>query len=323
MIRSGKFLFVCFQFFGFGFCICFAEQDVYSTFGSHYGNFCIGIGKIYISSGLFGVHYDISATISFAGDYCDFGHSGFCKCIYDFCSVTDNAVVLLSISRQEARNVFKCYQRYVETIAETDKTACLVAGIDIEHSRQISRLIGNNAYRTSTQTGESDNDIFGKVGHYFKEISIVYHAFDDLFHVIGNIRICRDDGIQRLVFTIDFICTRLLACLVHIVLWQEREQFADGHQQFFFAIGHEVGHTAFAAMRHGTAQFFLAYFFMDNGFYYIRSGNEHMTFLFYHKDEVCQCRRVAGTSCTRAENGGDLRNYSTCDRILVEYIGIA
>ena len=82
-------------------------------------------------------------------------------------------------------------QRYVEAVAEADEAACLITGIDIEHSGKIGWLIGNDTYRTACKACKTNDDILCKVGHYFEEIAVVYHSFDNVLHVIRHIRIGR------------------------------------------------------------------------------------------------------------------------------------
>ena len=237
--------------------------------------------------------------------------------------MADDTVIFLRVSRKEARNIFESNQRNVETVAETDETARLVAGINIEHSGKVGRLIGDDTYRTTCQTCKTNEDILGKIRHNFKEIAVVYHSLDDIFHIIRNIRVCRNDSVQNGVFTVGFIRAVLLFSFIHIILRQERKQFADTHQQFFFGVTHKMSHSAFAAVSHGTTQFFLAYFLVDNGLHYVRPRHKHVALFFHHKDKVREGGRVAGTTGTGTENGGDLRNHAACHCVLIKNVGIS
>ena len=132
--------------------------------------------------------------------------------------MTDDTIVFLCISRKESRNIFKGNQWDIETIAETDKTACFVTGINIENTGKISRLVRYDTYRTTCHTGKADNDILCKVRHHFEEITIVYNAFDNVFHVIRYVRIYRNDRIQRSIFAVCFVGARLFLGFIHIIL---------------------------------------------------------------------------------------------------------
>ena len=54
-----------------------------------------------------------------------------------------------------------------------------------------------------------------------------------------------------------------------------------------------MSHSAFAAVSHGTTQFFLAYFLVDNGLHYVRPRHKHVALFFHHKDKVREGGRVA------------------------------
>ena len=81
-------------------------------------------------------------------------------------------------------------------------------------------------------------------------------------------------------------------------------------------------HTALAAMCHCATQLFFAYFFMNHGFYYIRTSYEHVTFFFHQKDEIGKGRRVASTSGTRTQDGRNLWNHTAGHCVLIENIRI-
>ena len=132
--------------------------------------------------------------------------------------MTDDTIVFLRISRKESRNIFECNQRNIETVAKTDKTTCFVAGVDVKNAGKISRLIGYDTYRTTCHAGKADDDILCKVRHDFEEITVVYHAFDNVFHIIRYVRICRNDCIQRSVFAVGFVGARLFPGFIHIIL---------------------------------------------------------------------------------------------------------
>ena len=216
--------------------------------------------------------------------------------------MADDTVVLLRISGKKSRHIFESNQRNVETVAETDEAACLVAGVNVENTGKVGRLIGDNTNRTACQTCKTDDDILCEVSHYFEEIAVIYYPFDDILHVVWYIRVCGDDGVEYGIFTVGFVSTVLLFRFVHIILRQEGKQFANAHQQFFFGIAHKVSDTAFAAVCHGTAQFFFAYLFVNHSLYHIRTCHKHVTLFFHHKDEVGKGRRVAGASGTRTKN---------------------
>ena len=61
-----------------------------------------------------------------------------------------------------------------------------------------------------------------------------------------------------------------------------------------------------------SAQFFHRHFLVDDGLYHIRAGNKHLGNIFYHKNEVTNGRRIAGSAGAGAENNRNLRNHPGC-----------
>ena len=156
--------------------------------------------------------------------------------------------MFLCTSWQETRYIFECYNRNIETVAETDETRSLVRSVNIKHTCQICRLIGNDTYRTSTQTSKTDYNILCKVRHNLKEIMIVDYRFDDVFDIIWHVRVVRNNCHQWFFCTTDIICTRNRRSIFHVVRRQETQQLTNAHQSFFFCFTKEVSNTTLTAM---------------------------------------------------------------------------
>ena len=75
-------------------------------------------------------------------------------------------------------------------------------------------------------------------------------------------------------------------------------------------------------MNFSTSQFFRTDVFSRYGFYYFRSGHEHVGRLIGHQDEVRQRGRIHRTSGARTENGGYLGNYSRGQNIAFKNFSI-
>lgn len=97
------------------------------------------------------------------------------------------------------------------------KTCRLVAGINIEHTRQIGRLVCHDTYRTPVQTTETDNDVLGKVRHHFEEVLVVQHRFYNILDVIRHVRVFGDDGLKRLYPAMDIVGAGSEGSILHIV----------------------------------------------------------------------------------------------------------
>ena len=198
--------------------------------------------------------------------------------------------MLLRHARQEARYIFEGNQRNVEAVAKTDETCSLIGSVYIQHTSQISRLVGYNSYRTTIQTGEANHNILCKMGHHFKEILVIHNRLYYILNVIRNVRVFRNHSLKLFCLTSGIIRTRNKRSILHIIGRQEAEQFAYGQHGFFFSVTHEVSNATLTAMCIGSTQLFLVHFFMRNRFHYIRPCDEHMAFLFHHKNKIRQCR---------------------------------
>ena len=65
-------------------------------------------------------------------------------------------------TRQKPRYIFKCYKGHIKSITETDKTGTLYRRINIQHTCQMSGLIGNDSNRPAAHSSKTNNDIFCK-----------------------------------------------------------------------------------------------------------------------------------------------------------------
>ena len=116
--------------------------------------------------------------------------------IEELSTVQDHCIVLLSGSWEESWNINEGNDRYVERIAEAHETSTFSAGIAVEHTSKLVRLVSYDTYRTSIETSESDDDILCKVRLYLEELSVVGDCTDNLVHVVCLVRVVRNDFIE-------------------------------------------------------------------------------------------------------------------------------
>ena len=119
----------------------------------------------------------------------------------------NNTIVFLSCSRKESRNVYQGYQRNIECIAETNEAGTLTRCIAVKYTCQIFGLVGNHTYRLSVHTGKSDDNILGIIFLYFEEFAIIDDSTNHLIHIVWLIRAVRNNLIQKIIHTVDRICT--------------------------------------------------------------------------------------------------------------------
>ena len=84
-----------------------------------------------------------------------------------------------------------------------------------------------------------------------------------------------------------------------------------------------MSHTGTSGMHAGTSQIFLRHVFTRHGLHHLRPGKEHVRGTFHHQGEVSQGGRIYRTSCTRAKNTGNLRNYSRSQNVTLKNLCIA
>ena len=220
----------------------------------------------------------------------------------------DNAIVFLTCSRKESRYVYQRYDRNIECIAETNETCAFTRCVAIEYTSQILRLISNDTYRLSVETGETDDDILCIIFLDFKEFTVVHNSADHFVHVIRFSRAVGDNIVQRIFQTVDWVCAIYIRSFFKVVLRNIAQQFANQFETFFFCLGGEMSHTRFSGVNACATEVFLANVFTCNGLHHFRSCEEHIRSAFHHQREVGQSRRINSTTGTRTEDTGNLRN---------------
>ena len=100
-------------------------EDGSSTAGTHYGNLSCGPCVVHVATELLTAHHDVATTIALAQGNGYLGHGGLAEGVEQLGTVENHGIVLLTCSRQEARNVDECYQGDVEGVAEAYEAGCL------------------------------------------------------------------------------------------------------------------------------------------------------------------------------------------------------
>ena len=100
--------------------------------------------------------------------------------------------MLLVPAGQKSGYINKSNDWDIKTITKANKSSCLIRSVNIKNTRQIGWLISNNANRLSSHSCVSNYNILSKLWHNFKEIIFVYYFFNQLLHIIRNIRIFRN-----------------------------------------------------------------------------------------------------------------------------------
>ena len=92
-------------------------------------------------------------------------------------------------------------------------------------------------------------------------------------------------------------------------------------QRLDIVVVDHVGHARMFAMHVGTAQVFLAHFFMGHGFHDVRAGHEHVARPTDHHGEIGQRGAVNGTPGARPHDNGNLRDDARGQHVALEDFG--
>ena len=106
------------------------------------------------------------------------------------------SAILLRCARQETRHVDKTYNWNVEAITETYKAGCFARRIRIQHARQYHWLICDDANCSPLYPPETHDDVFGMGVLDFEKIAAINSFRDQLFHIIGLVRVGRNKCIK-------------------------------------------------------------------------------------------------------------------------------
>ena len=149
--------------------------------------------------------------------------------------------------------------------------------------------------------GESDDDVLGELLVDLEELTVIDDARDDLVHVVGLVRIVRDDLVQRVVNPADRVVGRNPRSLLHIVLRDVAEKFLDGVYSFLLVLGGEMRHTALGGVDACSSEFLLGDNLSEDALHNGGAGEEHVGCVLDHHREVSEGRGVDGPSGARAE----------------------
>ena len=158
---------------------------------------------------------------------------------------------------------------------------------------------------------------------YFEEFALVYDCFDYFQHIVRQIGIIRNQAVQFVFQTIDRVVAYHHRRFFEVVGRQIRKQITDQRNTFFFVFYHKMRNARFGRVNFCTSQVFCTDIFAGNGFYHLRSGNEHVRTLIGHQDEIGQGRRVYGSTGTGAENSGYLWNNPGSQDVTLENFSIS
>ena len=270
-------------------------DEAHRAGGSHHRDLRTRPCNVDIATHVLGAHHAVGTAVGLAGDDGDLGDGGLAVGVQQLGAATDDAVVLLLGSRQEAGNVHQHDDRHVETVAGPDEPRGLLRGVDVEATGELGRLVRHDADRPTVHSPEADNDVLRVTGLHLEELVIVEDPGDHLMHVVGLIRRIRDQGVQFEVLVGEVVldCTRVrrrgsARRLAEVVGRQIAQQLADIVEGILLAGGDVVRGAGLGHVGLSATEFLHGDVLTGDGFDDVRSGDEHLAGLVDHDDEVGQ-----------------------------------
>ncbi len=160
----------------------------------------------------------------------------------------DHTAVFLAGAGKETGHVDKGKDRDFERIAKAHETRSFAGAVDIEAARENHGLVCHNAHGLTFQTHEACKDILGIIGLDLVKITLVGDFEDQLFHVIGLVRVVRDQRVEAFFDTRHIVKERPHGGLFAIVERQEIHQAAHLGKGFDVVLEGPVGHGRFLGM---------------------------------------------------------------------------
>ena len=202
--------------------------------------------------------------------------------IKEFRTVGDDGAVLLLRARQEARDVHQGDERNVEGVAEADEARGLAGRVDVQHAGQHVGLVRDDTDAAAVHVREAHDDVLGEILVDLEETVVVHDAADDAVHVVGLVRIVRDDVVQGVVRAAHRVVRGGHGGFLPVVLRQEGKEFLDGGDAFFLAGGGEMRDTALRGMDGCAAQGLVVHVLAGDALDDRRSGEIHVRGILDH-----------------------------------------
>src|SRR5262249_30310557 len=121
---------------------------------------------------------------------------GFGEGIEQLRAVLNDAAELLLRAGQKTGHVLEGDQGNIERIAEAYKARALHRSVDVEHTREHGRLVGDDAHRAAVESRETHDQVLGEVLVQLEEVVVVGDGVDDIFDVVGLHGIGGDERVE-------------------------------------------------------------------------------------------------------------------------------
>ncbi len=193
----------------------------------------------------------------------------------------------------------------------------------VQASRQHHGLVGHNTHRMTVHAGETNDDVLRMLGLQLPELAVIRHLVDQLLHVVRQIGVIRNQGVERHLHTVGAVGGGPVWGFFAVIGRQIVDEPPHHQQRFHIVLVSAIADAGDGGMGHGAAQFFRCHLFVGHRLDHIGTGDKHVRAVFHHKDEVGYGRRVDGAPGARPHDDGDLRHHAGGHHITLEYLGVA
>ncbi len=162
----------------------------------------------------------------------------------------------------------------------------------------------------------------GIVAHHLEKLTVVCQLLDHFQHIICLVGVIRDDLFQEVTRAVCRVFGKMIWWVFHVVAGQVAEQLLDGEDGILFICGDEVSHTAFAGVHFSATEVGNGHLFVEHRLHHFGACHKHIAVLLFHDHKVCDRRRVDGSTCTGAQDGGNLRDHAAGHHVAPENLGI-
>ena len=292
------------------------NDDVDSALGSHDRDFGRRPSEVEVGADVLRAHHVVRTTVGLARDDGELGNRRLAVGVEELRAVADDPAPLLRCARQEARHVDEGDERHVERIAEAHKARALDRGIDVECPRDGARVVRDDPDRMPAEAREAADDVLGPELVDREEVPLVDHKVDDLAHVVGLVRIVRDDSIELGRLPVGRVARLEERWRLRVVLRQEREEVARVVEALLLGVRDDVRDPRLRSVRGRAAELLERDLLARHRLHDLGAGDEHVRGLLDHQNRVghrgVSRRRHQRTGPSRARSAGRRPRPARC-----------
>ncbi|MBG9885138.1 hypothetical protein ABE10_00765, partial [Bacillus toyonensis] len=219
---------------------------------------------------------------------------------------------LLIGAGEVARHVHQGHDRDREGVAEAHETAGLLPGLDVQCSRHLRGLVGDDPDRSPFDPAEADDDVRREQRLHLEEVPVVDDVLDHRVDVVGLVGGVGDDGVEGPVGVgrLEREGGLVRGELGHVVVGEEAEEGAGVVDRVVLVLSEVVRHTGTGVVGVGAAELLHADVLARDRLDHVGAGHEHLARLVHHDHEVGQRGAVDRAAGRWAHDDGDLRDHA-------------